>query len=411
MVGAGVFVNIQPLIGYAGPWSFAGYVVGEMILLPVVISMAMLTSMHAVAGGMLVYPKRYLHAGAGFISVWGYFVGKTASVALLLHVFSIPLHANNPWLQTMPQWTVTYLLIASIALLNIIGLQLGGKVQYLFTTLKLIPFVAIISSGFMRAQPLLDPLFWQMPAGGSIAATIPVAIFALSGFEVICTLGHLVKKPEKNTLPVAVTTALIVASIYAFFQMATFLIAGYAIVNAVKPLEAIAGNLVAPFSSMSFLIDDFMRISMLTGAFNIMSNNAWNLYAIGKGNMLPWSGQITATTKDGIPWAALIGQVLLAWTLLAITNNPSALLNMAVSGAVLAYLLTTLSACVAFWNTSRTMVAIASTGVASCSYVLFLSMQRLAESGISVSYIAIFFAGIIGALMARNTKCGIKTNR
>ena len=54
-IGAGAFVNIASLTQLAGSYGFISYIFGTLILLPVIINLATLASIHAVAGGLLTY--------------------------------------------------------------------------------------------------------------------------------------------------------------------------------------------------------------------------------------------------------------------------------------------------------------------------------------------------------------------
>ncbi|MCK4499074.1 amino acid permease [Candidatus Babeliales bacterium] len=394
MVGAGVFINIKPLTAYAGPWGFLGYLIGVVIFLPVIISLSTLASIHAVAGGLLVYGKEYLHSAAGFLSAWSYFVGKSVSAALLSYVLIAPLYMNWPAVHFVPQWVWTYGFMVFIVLLNIVGVRLGGHIQWLFTAIKIVPFVAVISAGAMRGGWAAGGL-WSMSYTPDIISIVPIALFALSGFEVICSIGHMIKNPERNARIASIGTALVVAAVYGLFQFCTYVLAGDGLAMAIKPLEYIAAHLP---NGIGNIIDDFMLASVFSGAFSIITNNCWNLYALAKEDYFPGSKFLTRLTGTGVPWLASFVQVAVACVILSISVDQISLQNMSVFAMVLAFWISTIAAFVAFWKNPKISWIIPAIGIVTCAYILFLCFQRLIEFGVSISFLSVYLFGVVVAL-------------
>ena len=59
IIGAGLFINPRPLTQFAGPYGFLVYMLGALLLTPLVLSVAELAKLHPVAGGLYVYSKTH----------------------------------------------------------------------------------------------------------------------------------------------------------------------------------------------------------------------------------------------------------------------------------------------------------------------------------------------------------------
>lgn len=396
MVGAGAFVNLSTLTKLAGPWGFLGYLFGAIILLPVVISLATLASLHAVAGGLLVYGKEYLHPIAGFISSWSYFLGKCVAVALFADAFINPFYLNYAFMQGLPKlvWMSGFLLF--LALVNIGGVRLSGRIQWLFTGIKVVPIVAVIASAVMRGGWGSGGL-WAFNGGYDIAGLIPVALFALSGFEVICNLGHQIIEPQRNALRIALASSLFVALLYMALQLAAFALAGTALTGP-HYLTILGFSLYKPFSALGFMLNDLIYAIIFSSAFNIMINSSWNLYAIAQDRFFPASAYLTRCTLGGVPWVAHLLSITLSIVILMVTTDLVALQNISVLGTIVAYFISTLSALVAFYRNPIIAWAIPAAGLFSCAYVLNLCITNLMASGLSAPVLAIFSVGLVMAV-------------
>lgn len=396
MVGGGVFVNLPTLAKLAGPWGFLGYFFGALILLPVIISLATLASLHAVAGGLFVYGKEYLHPIAGFISSWAYFLGKCVTVAIFANAFVLPFYASHLGMQVVPQllWTAGLLLL--LIALNNLGVHLGGRIQWLFAAIKLLPVFAVIVSGIIRGGWSSGSL-WSSYGAPAVAPLIPVALFALSGFEIICTLGHQIQDPRKNALRIVLGSSLFVMVLYVLFQISAFILAGAGL-QEVNCLAVLGSSLPVPFKAMGFLLDDVVYAVLFSAVFNVLINNAWNLYAIARERFFLGSSFITRCSSIGVPWVAQLIAATLSVIILAITTDFIALQNMSVLGTVMAYFISTLAALVAFSRNKVLSWIIPLIGLGSCFYVLGLCLQRLVASGLSTPFMVLFLLGLAMAV-------------
>jgi APA family basic amino acid/polyamine antiporter len=196
MIGAGLFINPGPLTAFAGPLGFMGYACSAVLLIPLLLCVANLAEHNPVSGGLYVYSKMYIHPFAGFLSGWGYFIGKTTSAAVLLHSFVLFSQSKFPSLALIPTIYCDYALIFLLIGINIIGMHVGGSLQQFFSILKLLPIMFGIVMGFIGFKP--HAFFVMAQDIHGIIPAIPIAIFASVGFEIICSVGHMVENPKRN---------------------------------------------------------------------------------------------------------------------------------------------------------------------------------------------------------------------
>src|ERR1700733_2439106 len=149
MIAAGLFINPGPLTNIAGPLGFMGYLISAVLLFPLLLCIAELARLHPVSGGLYAFGKAHINPWAGFLSGWGYFIGKTTSAAVLMHKFIQFFQANIPALSIIPTLMLDYMVIFLLVILNIFGMRVGGRAQYIFTALKGFPILFAFGAGFV----------------------------------------------------------------------------------------------------------------------------------------------------------------------------------------------------------------------------------------------------------------------
>ena len=229
---------------------------------------------------------------------------------------------------------------------------------------------------------------------------LPVSIFAITSFETICSIGHMIKKPKTN-LPLAIiiisfTIAACFAMIIQFFIYGT---TGLSILNSNEPIYLFAIKIFSNYPVIAKVINVFVFGSIIGGAFSSLTSNVWNLHTFATNNLLPFKKYLIKKNKFNVPWVSLVIEGCLAILILIITSNQVALQNMTVFGIVIAYLLNTIAAFKI--NNSKLLNIISSLGILSSLFILYLCLQKIFQSGISTSFIIIFLIGIILMLLKK----------
>ena len=257
IIGTGIFLTpsaIATQVGSVGlvflVWIFAG-----LLSLAGALSYAELGAMIPEAGGEYVYLRRAYGPVWGFLYGWEAFViGKTGSIATIATGFALflgffvgdvfrPLVSVPLGFATLNLTILQVIaLTATIGLtvVNYIGVVLGGRVQTVFTVLKVLIVVGLAGFAFLSNRgdagnftPLL-----AMPKGaaGTLSAfgfALVGALWAYDGWNNLTMVASEIKDPGRN-IPRALifgTGAVIV--IYLFINAAYFYM---------LPLEAIQSS-------------------------------------------------------------------------------------------------------------------------------------------------------------------------
>ena len=397
ILGAGLFINPVPLTKIAGSLGFLSYPLSALILLPIVLSILKLAQKYPYAGGIYIYSKESINPLVGFISGWSYFLGKTVSPALLTHIFVLFFQRRIPFLQNIPILLLDCLLIFFLIFINIFGVSIGGKIQYFFTTLKIIPILFVIFAGSIFFNP--DFFVPKIEDFINLFSTLPIAIFAMISFEMTCSIGHLLENPQKNIGRAVLYSFIIVVSILFTFQLTIFGFLGNDLARISEPILTFGIKLFSANSIIPKLINSFVFASILGGSFGSLTSNCWNLYALAKDKHFFFNNIFLKKNKLNIPWVSLLTEGTIACLLLSITKNQVPLQNMTVFGVVIAYLLTSISFFISSKKQFSISFLISILAILSSSYIFSICLKNLFLFGISFPFLMLFIIGIGMAIL------------
>lgn len=399
MIGAGLFINAATLAQKAGPWGFVGYIVSALLMLPLILSVSTLAKLHPVSGGLYVFSKNYIGNWAGFFSGWSYFLGKTAAAGLLMHKFVQFFQVQFSFFNQFPTLALDYFVLIFLISIHIIGARIGGKLQYLFVTLKMLPIFFVFVFGFIT----FDTAFYQFDISdfSSLFLIIPVCVFASTGFEIICSVGHLITDSSKNIKSVILIAFGIVVCINTIFQGVIFGALGWAISSSGIPILPLAQKAIPTYEIIGRILNGSVYAAILGACFSIFTANCWNLFTLAENNHLPFKNILTKLSTKQIPWVALIVEGFITAIILAITSAQLPLMNVAVFSQLIAMLLSAVAAFYAAKSTidfglSRWVPIL---GICTASYILFVSLFNIIKFGISFSFLSIFLIGIAAAII------------
>ncbi len=396
IIGAGFFVNIHPLMKNAGYLGFLGYVAAFIVMLPSMIVIARFAQERPVSAGIYNYPREFLSPAWGFLSGWSYFVGKSATVALLTHALVLFLLQNNLLSGAFTPLTYDLILVLLLGGLNMAGVSIGGRIQWLFTGLKAIPFTAILVGGGLFLTKNGLPANISFPPDFSFQTLLPLALFAFSGFESICAIGDKIENAKQNAFRVIMLAGCIVLALYVFLQSSvTFVLEGACSQGPAALVEFVQKTFASSF--LGGIIVNAAFISVLSGIFSNLANNSWNFHALARDGFFPFKSVLTKTNKSAVPWTALLLKISLIIILLYFTQQQVPLQNISVACVTISYMLN-LAAAISGRSSARinqVHPAIASTGILFCFGILGFCYKNIALYGLSIPFISIFVTGIV----------------
>ncbi len=382
MIGAGVFVNPAPLAQLAGPLSGLSYVGITIIMMPLVLVVAQLAYLYPDApGGMYYYSKQAISPFAGIISGGSYFLAKTISTAVLMTVFARYVHELFPGFIVIPALYISLGTLLIFCFLNMFGARFGGGMQLLFVILKMTPLIFALFLGFF----VINKSHFVAPYS-SFSASLPVALYALLGFESCCALGPVIQGGEKSVAKVLVISFVVVATLFTFFQTTLFGTLGVALGGIDTPLGAFSLEVSRIFPGLGAimrpLLNSAVMLAVLGACYGVLFANCWNAYAIFQEISHTGIGQILISrNRFGIPTYCVGLQGLVSGLLLWQNVNIITLARMTVLGMVIAYLVSAIAMVVSYGKDHGKKItlpySIAVLGLGSSSYIGFYCIRGL----------------------------------
>jgi basic amino acid/polyamine antiporter, APA family len=289
------------------------------------------------AGGEYVYLREAYHPALGFMSGWvSLTAGFSAAIATASLLFAKYLAALVGGLES--EWThkvIAIVLIASMTAMHAFDTKVGGRVQQIFTIMKVALIVVFIAAGFASGNG--DWAHFETQGGGF--ANVPTTTFAIqlmyisfaySGWNAAAYIAGEVERPEK-TLPRALLLGTgVVMVLYLLLNVIYF----YALPSSVlggppdrfEPIVEVGhATAIALFgTNAGNLITSLIAIALVSAVSAMVMAGPRVYSAMAADRALP--PQLAWHSRRGVPVAAVIVQGLLG-TLFVIVSDLAQLMR------------------------------------------------------------------------------------
>jgi len=408
MFGTGIFINTIYLAKHAGFLGFLSYLLVALLISPLIGSMSILLRVHP-GGGFYTYASHTLGSFAGFASAWAYFIGKLASAALLTHIFTTLVQSMVPFLQCISSLTIDCAILVLFGWLVLYHLKTGTWMIYGFIFCKLLPILfAILSCLALTQHWSVDPstFLWA-----GIPSTIPLVLFAFTGFEVCCSLSASIKNPAVNGPRAVAISFIFVVVTTIIYQFLFFLTTGPALLQQTNYLGIFPPllSLLLPAywqPKMLAILYAALATASLGGSYGILFSNHWNLYALAQHGHIWGHTLFTQLNIYYIPRLCVLAQIPFCITYLIVTNaQASHLQQISVFGCILAYALSVLGLLAYICQNKSSFIqkSMASLAFISCLFIISLTVRNLMHYGLfSLLIFAIFL--LLGISMYATSK-------
>jgi APA family basic amino acid/polyamine antiporter len=201
IVGSGIFINpyvvaqqVHTPALILGAWIFGGIIgIGGAFI------WAELAATLPEVGGQYAYLREAYHPAVAFLYGWVLLLviqtGGMAAVSITFARYFLELTGLHT-----PDWIVATTALATLTLINCLGVKSGGRTQSGFMVLKIIAIAALVIAGLLFAGKHVTVTTtaqrqWTLTSFG--AAMVPV-LFAYGGWQTANFLAAEVKEPRKN---------------------------------------------------------------------------------------------------------------------------------------------------------------------------------------------------------------------
>ncbi|NOR19334.1 MAG: amino acid permease [Xanthomonadales bacterium] len=234
VIGAGIFglpAVVAAKAGFFSPWAF---LLGGLLVITIVLSIARAASMFRSTGGVIVYATSAFGPFVGFQTGWLSYLSRVAAMGANTNLlvtyaswFWAPLD-DNPW-----RALALTILIGLMTWLNVAGVKNSITATYVFTVLKLVPLSLLVLFGMGEVDFSVLMHGADLPEFGKLGEIILVLLYAYVGFEGTVVIAGEGKSPRKD-LPVALLHSIIFVGIFYFLiqTVALFTLSDLATSNA-----------------------------------------------------------------------------------------------------------------------------------------------------------------------------------
>jgi amino acid transporter len=243
-----------------------------------------------------------------------------------------------------------------------------------------------------------------MPAPDVFGVMVPVAMWAILGFEVTCTIAHLFKDPD-YTIPRAFLIGFtIVAATATLFQFGVSALVPAQGMGSF-PLGTAAAMYLPSLAGAQKVLMAAVYASMMGGAFSILTSNTWNLHRLALHGYMPMKSWLLKTTKRNVPWVCLIVEIAIALVVLVITEQQVPLQKMSSLGMIVAFLCAVLASFYArtkdgsrrLINPLLSLLALASTCLLGS-----ITIYHIWKFGVSLPYVVLLGSGIVAGVWTKS---------
>lgn len=407
MLGSGIFINSVMLTKTAGALGTAVYPIAGLLILPLIVVFSLFLSQ--IPGGTFYEFGATIHPLVGFISSWGYFVGKLASAALSLHVFVTLMQQIHPVFTVAPALVYDGIILAIFVFLTLFNVKTGKPIQYTFFAMKVFAITLVICASSMLFS-------WQNFTLESfnlsgIPACLPMGLFAFAGFEATCSLSKNIQNPEKNGPRAVFISYVIVLVVLTFYQVGLFGALGSrlgALSGFQEPIQFIlqrAFPFVGLFSDLLIMLAFIAIASSALGAsYGILYSNIWNLHTLAEYRMIPFAQTFHRCNRFKAPlWCVFIAGLIELLYLLISKGDIIPLQQMTTFASILAYAITAAGFIVFTTRYQKPFKFIATCGIMSCLLLLAATIPNAMRFGMYpyLIYFLLLLFGVAGFVITR----------
>ena len=319
VIGAGIFGLPVKVAERAGSYSPLIFVLCGLVLLPIILSFAEISSYFRRTGGPVVYVREAFGPFAGFQAGWAYYVARVTSNAANANLLLGAIAHFWP-VATTPVWRVLLLIVicGGFAVVNVIGAKQAIQSVGWLTVLKFIPLLLLAGLGIGYLAPPFPVSHETEPLMSHIGEVILVAIYAFVGWESALVPAGEAKKPSRDIPRALLITTALATLLYALIQAVTVsVLPNLTEIESERILVNVAEVMMGPVGAMVVLVGVVVSIIGNIAASTFSTPRI--TYAMALERWLPaWFGHVHPGYRTPTNSILFFGAVTLA---LAIYGN------------------------------------------------------------------------------------------
>ncbi|MDG1438775.1 MAG: APC family permease [Emcibacteraceae bacterium] len=297
LIGAGIFGLPGVLAEQAGlfsPWLF---IIFGLLIIPIVLTFAVLASYFQSTGGPVLYASSAFGPLVGFQTGWLLYVGRVASFAGNINLmFDYISYIWNGASEPIIRGILILLVTGGLAIINIVGIKRAIQAINLFTFLKIIPLILMLLLGIQYVTPE-GVLPSDLPKFDDLGSSVLLIMFAFVGFEAALVTAGETKNP-RTTLPRALVSMVLIITVF-YFAIQLIYVSVNPSGSENAPLIELGKSLMGPIGGTILILTAVFSIcGNITG---VMISGPRMTYAMAKEDCLPpWFSKINEKYKTPV---------------------------------------------------------------------------------------------------------------
>jgi APA family basic amino acid/polyamine antiporter len=308
IVGAGIYAIIGQAASLGGNMLWLSFVIAAIVALLTGLSYSEFVSRFPDAGGSFEYIKQGLgEKTAQYMSFFMAFTGIVAAAAI-----SISFADYFSRLLEVPSWIIVIIIVALMALFNILGSKYSSYYNSFATVvtllgLALVVVVCIPDIGSTSLFKLNDKGWTGILAGGALI------FFSYIGFEDLVKMAEETKEPEKNMPKAVMFSGLAVLLIYVLIAICAVSVMGWEELSGSDgPLAAVIETKLGSIGATILVI-----VALFATSKTILSNilgTSRLIYDVARDSEIGWMKRFTTLKGIGTntPNYAIVAIAVLA---------------------------------------------------------------------------------------------------
>lgn len=219
IIGAGIFGLPSRVYSLIGPYSIIAFVVCALVVALIILCFAEVSSRFEETGGPYLYAREAYQPAVAFEIGWLIWLARVTAFAancnLLINYLSF---FWTPATTTFWRASIIVVIVAILALINVIGIRQAAIVSNAFTIGKLVPLIIFIAAGLFFLNPqAFEP--GPAPPTAAFSQSVLLLVYAFTGFEMATIPAGEVRDPQRNLPRALIIAILVVAVVYILVQV------------------------------------------------------------------------------------------------------------------------------------------------------------------------------------------------
>jgi amino acid transporter len=307
------------------------------------------------AGSTYTYAAKALHPTVGFFAGWALILDYI--LIPMLSVIFVGLTAHKVW-PAAPYWIWALIAAAGITAINLGGMRVTARANYLTNALmiaSLVWFIALAVKALLAgvgegtlfsSRPFYNPQTFSFT---DITGATSLAVLSFIGFDGISTLAEDAKNPKRDVARATVLVCLVAGALFVLESyLAQLLWPDYSTFSPVETAFMDIGRLVGG-PALFFYFSFVLVVAGIASAITGQAGASRLLCGLGRDHVLPYRifGYVHPKLGTPVYSVLLMGAVHLIGALLLQYTEAAELVNF---GAFIGFMLVNLSVVRHFWQ-------------------------------------------------------------